>query len=197
MDNQQLIESLKAFKVSYGEYFKLFLDTYPLFTWKDENYGSNELFLKAIECQALASTFGETAKSRFDTIGFNKLFPFDNPVDWYNWEAFVKDNEVSHTIYATLAMRLDSEIQRMLFFAERDLLESYESLDSEQFLVSYLKYDCFHNSDLQNNLEVKHDEIENHKEIDESRAFDNLDRMQKQTSIWSNVINVLSKVVGF
>lgn len=115
MDNHQLIESVKAFKVSYGEYFKLFLDTYPLFTWKDDNYGSNELFLKAIECQALASTFGETAKSRFDTIGFNKLFPFDNPVDWYNWEAFVKDNEVSHTIYATLAMRLDSEIQRMLF----------------------------------------------------------------------------------
>ncbi|HHG3188259.1 TPA: hypothetical protein ACPVYD_004670 [Vibrio parahaemolyticus] len=62
MDNHQLIESVKAFKVSYGEYFKLFLDTYPLFTWKDDNYGSNELFLKAIECQALASTFGETAK---------------------------------------------------------------------------------------------------------------------------------------
>ncbi|AIW17255.1 hypothetical protein VITU102760_19775 [Vibrio tubiashii] len=196
MENQKLVESIKAFKEAYGDYFKLFLDTYPLLLKNKENFGCNELFLKAIECQALASTFGVVAKDRFNTIGFNQLVPFDNPVDWYNWKEFVVKNEISHTIYASLAIRLDSEIQRMLYLAENDLWKHYELLDSKQFLVSYLKYDCFQDKNIQVEDSESHDISADSSNSDEGRAFDNLDRMQKQTSIWSNVINVISKVVS-
>ena len=106
---------LETFQIAHDKYFDLLLKNYPTIPTKDPfaEFGPPELCDFAIEVQSCAISLGPKALERLYHLGFDILYPFDNIVDLYNWRAKVKKERIDHTIYSSIAIRIDAELKRM------------------------------------------------------------------------------------
>lgn len=143
MKQEKLLELVEKFQKSFDKYHLLFLENYPLFSRKEFDFGSRELNDLSVKCQAYITMLGKTAKARMNYIGFHQLFAFDNEVDWYSWRIWIKENEVNHTQYLSISVRIDTELKRMRTYLEEDMWEAYCSLSEDEYSVSYLRYEDF------------------------------------------------------
>jgi hypothetical protein len=207
-DLKRILEDLKSLD---DEYFKKFMEFYPLYLTKEKEgiFGPSELFEMAISAQVLLTELGDTAIARMKYLGFDLMYPFDNPVDWFNWKEEIQKNNVPQSVYFSISLRMSSEFNRMFQHVERDTWDVYCQLSGNEFLVSKERYkehfvaDKEIESPISSGLEAAVD-TRPHVHIDnfhysqevEKEAVDNLDRLQKHSSIWSNAINVATKLLG-
>jgi hypothetical protein len=203
--------ALKKFKELDGNYFKKFNEYYPLFLSEEKQgiFGPSELFEMALEAQVLVAILGDTAIRRMNYVGFDLLYPFNNPVDWYNWKEKIKERKVPQSIYFSIGIRISAEINRIEQFLEFDAWDSYSRLSSSDFSVSCDRY-IEHFQDPIPTKEVENpfpaDEMSkqtnihihnmNYNQDVESKAVSSLDKLHKSTGIWSNIANVASKIFG-
>ncbi|WP_371181106.1 hypothetical protein [Xanthomonas sacchari] len=140
MNRTEIICKLES---AHNEYFDLFLKNYPKQSDEDNyrDFGPAKLYELAIEVHACATALGPRAFERLHYVGLDFLYPFDNLVDFYSWRVNVKKNDVSHTIYAAIAIRIDSELQRMRRILELGGDIAYDALQKKAFLVSKNRYE--------------------------------------------------------
>lgn len=201
-------ETLNELRELQDQYFERFLKEFP-FLNKSGNIipcDSNSLFDLVIRAQVLVSILGETARKRLNHIGFDMLYPVDNSVDWYLWAVDVQENETSHTIYCSIAMRIDSELSRMAHFIEKTKWDEYQKLPSDEFLVSKSMYlsepQGIENSEKETS-QVTHGTQEinfNIENMHEKEAIATIEKVHKSSSISSNILNSISKaskLIGF
>ncbi len=209
---EKIAEILNEFKTLDDEYFKEFVEHYPepdIGIEKNE-FCPHELYEKAIEVQALLTMLGETATDRMKYIGFDLLYSFDNPVDWYNWKENIKKRKVPHSIYFSIAVRMESEIKRMQQYIKKNSWDTYCALSESDFLVSKERY-LVHFKDenmgkepqglsesLTSTEGVPHVYVENfHYDSGvEGEAVSTLGRLHKKSSILSNIVNIATKIGG-
>ncbi|NIC38633.1 hypothetical protein HBJ58_18325 [Halomonas desiderata] len=203
--------ALASLKELDARYFKKFNECYPLYVSEEAErvFGPSELYEMAIEAQVLLTLLGDTAKDRMNYIGFNMLYPFSNPVDWYSWKEKIKDRKVPQSIYFSIGVRMEAEFNRMEQFVERNAWEEYSKLSSSEFSVScgrYLEHfeDCsqkeeaedFPDADDRYGSSSIHIETFNYNQAVEKAAVNNLEKWHKNTGIWSNISNVAAKIFG-
>lgn len=206
--NREIINNIvDKFQSSLDQYHELFLHNYPLFSKKEFDFGSRELNDLGIQCQAYLSMLGATAKARMNFIGFQKFVAFDNEVDWYNWKIWIKENEISHTVYLSISMRIDTELKRMRVFLMEDAWESYCSLREDEHSVSYLRYEVFRpeeamlrdNSDDSSSISGCspniHVVVNNHHEKVEEKFHSNFEHVEKTTGTIANISTFLRQIL--
>ncbi|ENG7521923.1 hypothetical protein ABVD55_005160 [Vibrio harveyi] len=209
---EQLLENLRALRELENKYFQKFNQFYPTFVSKEQEgvFGPSELYEMAIEAQVLLASLGQTAVKRLNYVGFDLLFPFSNPVDWYNWKIMIKEKDISHTIYFSISTRVATEFQRIEMHLERKIWESYCQLSEAEFSVPKDRYSSVFSTENSHDQEcddtTSNDQAAvNHTHINinnlayndktETDAVDNLDKLNKSSGIWSNVANVASTVM--
>lgn len=211
---EQLLENLRALRELENKYFQKFNQFYPTFVSKEQEgvFGPSELYEMVIEAQVLLASLGQTAVKRLNYVGFDLLFPFSNPVDWYNWKIMIKEKDISHTIYFSISTRVATEFQRIEMHLERKIWDSYCQLSEAEFSVPKGRYSSVFSdgdspekesneatSNEKGSVNHTHININNlaYNDKTETDAVDNLDKLNKSSGIWSNVANVASTVMKF
>lgn len=195
---------LTAFQEAHDKYFRLLLKHYPLFS-KDgplEEFGPPELYDLAIEVHSCAIALGPKACERLCYLGLDLLYPFDNPVDHYNWRAQVKKERINHTTYASIAIRIDAELKRMRHIFSLDAEVAYAAMPTEKFLVSKERYKLIiapEERKQENNItapnasaSTMHIETVNVQYAADSQAVSKLEKLEKETAIGSNFSNIIT-----
>lgn len=198
------VSIIEAFQTAHDEYFRLFLKNYPSIPScaPFADFGPPELCNLAIEVHSCAIALGTSARERLLYLGLELLYPFDNPVDHFNWRAFVKNENINHTTYASIAIRIDSELKRMRRVFELGGEVSYDAVPSDIFLVSKTRYKLIEVSDGGNEGDNKYnqltppprmhiDTVNIHYAAD-SQAVSQLEKVEKGTAIGSNFSNIIS-----
>lgn len=195
---------LEIFQVAHDKYFRLLLEYYPLSSKNEpfDDFGPPELCDFAIEVHSCAIALGPKARERLCYLGLDLLYPFDNPVDLYNWRIRVKKENINHTTYASIAIRIDSELKRMrrIFSLEADA--AYEAVPTEEFLVSKVRYKL---AAAPEEIQDKDDhtapgtpppgmhiDTVNIQYAADSQAVTKLERLEKETTISANVSNIVA-----
>ena len=202
------LELLDLFQSAHDAYFRLLMQDYP--SERNEEIGSDfgtpELCELATEAHACAISLGSKALQRLNFVGFSDLYAFDNPVDMYNWRVKVRKDKINHTTYASIAIRIDSELKRLRRIAEFGGEAAYEALEVDELLVSKVRYQSLAGSHEKADSPAQgvsgstvniHTINMNHST--DSQAVGKLEEYEKRTTIWSNVsniINVLRSLVG-
>lgn len=198
------ISILEAFQVAHDKYFRLLLEHYPLIPKNEPlaDFGPPELCDFAIEVHSCAIALGPKARERLCYLGLDLLYPFDNPVDLYNWRVRVKEESIDHTTYASIAIRIDSELKRMrrVFSLEADA--AYEAVPTEEFLVSKARYKLAaapeeiqeknDHSPAEAPPPAMHIDTVNIQYAADSQAVNKLERLEKETTIGANFSNIIS-----
>ncbi|AWT15819.1 hypothetical protein DM611_16840 [Stenotrophomonas maltophilia] len=106
---------LNAFQNAHNEYFHLLMKHYPSGRQQDQDddFAAPRLYELAIEVHACSIALGPTPLKRLCALGLEQLYPFDNPVDIYTWRVEVRQKNIPHTLFASIAIRIDSELARM------------------------------------------------------------------------------------
>ncbi len=207
MNNEILDELTDCLK----EYFECFIKYYPdSLSQKDETiFGPNELYQLSIKAHCLRAMLGAECVKRLNHIGFDEYIPFDNPVDWYNWKIEINEKKIPRETYLSIGIRIDSELERLRFFIEREQFGSYENLSYGRYFVSKERY--FESSAKDNkqiheevNPQSKDGKIEscgnvantNNNATSEKEAISNLDKLHKKSSIITSWLNILAKLSG-
>lgn len=208
--SNSLVQNLKKLQELENEYFKLFNKFYP--TFYDESkggiFGPNELYEMAIEVEVLLTSLGPTAVKRLMYIGFDLLFPFNNPVDWFNWKTLIIEKNVSHTIYFSVSTRVATEFKRIELHLENDTWDNYCALSESEFSSSKERYkelffehknDCSESNIIEPPCsqpvhQININEITYNEKV-ESEAINNLEQLNQRTGVWSNVANVASTIM--
>ncbi|MEZ8778560.1 hypothetical protein AB6D85_13150 [Vibrio splendidus] len=206
----QLLENLKKLRCIENDYFSKFNEVYPTFVSKEQEgvFGPTVLYEMALEVQVIVASLGPTAVKRLNYIGFDLLFPFNNPVDWYNWKEMIKEKDINHTIYFSISTRVTTELKRIEMHLERKLWNDYCQLSDSEFSVSKERYSSVFIdnpirvldesiSDEPHEVNHTHININNlaYNEKSETEAVNHLDQLHKSTGVWSNIANVASKVL--
>jgi len=194
------IEVIELLQQAHDEYFGLLIKNYP--TQRDDDisgsFGPPEMCALAIEVHSCAIALGASALNRLNHIGLSDLYPFDNPVDFYGWREVVRKNKISHTIYASIAIRIDSELKRMRKVIEVGGSVSYEALPSDVFLVSKERYTALNpGADIRR---VDTPPLQGQTHIGtinittalDSAAVSKLEALEQKTTVWSNYSNIIS-----
>lgn len=208
MDKPSILDALQT---AHNEYFRLLLENYPLFP-KDSpfaDFGPPELCNLAIEVHSCAIALGPKARERLFHLGLDLLYPFDNPVDLFNWRVHVKKESIDHTTYASIAIRIDSELKRMRRVFELGGEAAYDALPDDAFLVSKTRYKsvgapCEENGyNDQSSSAVSspnmHIDTVNIQYAADSQAVSKLETLEKETTIganFSSIISVLRSLFG-
>lgn len=208
--SNSLVQNLKKLREVENEYFKLFNKFYPTFyvESKDGVFGPNELYEMAIEAEVLLTSLGPTAVKRLMYIGFDLLFPFNNPVDWFNWKTLIIEKNISHTIYFSISTRVATEFKRIALHLENDTWDNYCALNESEFSSSKERYkelffdhkkDCSESSVIdplcsQLVHQVNINELTYNEKV-ENEAINNLEQLNQRTGVWSNVSNVASTIM--
>lgn len=208
--SNSLVQNLKKLREFENEYFKLFNKFYPTFyvESKDGIFGPNELYEMAIEAEVLLTSLGPTAVKRLMYIGFDLLFPFNNPVDWFNWKTLIIEKNVSRTIYFSISTRVATEFKRIALHLENDTWDNYCELSESEFSSSKERYkelffdhkkDCFESSVIdplcsQPVHQININELTYNEKV-ENEAINNLEQLNQRTGVWSNVANVASTIM--
>lgn len=200
-----LINIVKSLQATHNRYFKLLIDTYPTLQKQGPaaDFGRSEQCELAIEAHACAIALGRTAWERLAYIGFDVLYPFDNPVDQYNWRVAVRNNRIDHAIYASVAVRVDAELKRLRRTIELGGEAAYNELPADALLVSKDRYAALSHTPTGNgtpprepqppqiNIQTVH--LTN---APDSQAVSRLEELETRTSIWSNVSNIATLLKG-
>ncbi len=135
MTKLHILDTLQA---AHNEYFNLLIKNYPTLPSEEPfaDFGPPELCQLALEVQSCVIALGPTALGRFVHIGLEVLYPFDNPVDIYNWRQHVRNDRIEHTTYASIAIRIDAEIKRLRRTLELGDETAYNALTLDVFLVA-------------------------------------------------------------
>lgn len=197
------IEIVDMLQTAHNGYFKMLMENYPSVRRDSEStfavFGPPELCELATEVHACAIALGKEARDRLLYVGLDVLYPFDNPVDLYNWRAHVLAKKIDHTVFASIAIRIDGELKRLRRALELGGENAYAGLAPEVLLVSKSRYQL--PSDVEkassdrthmppvttvniNHVSVKHP--------GDASAINDLEAFEKKTSVWSNVSNVIS-----
>lgn len=194
---------LDEFQTAHDKYFRLLMEHYPLIP-RDElfaDFGPPELCDLAIEVHSCAIALGPKARARLCYLGLDLLYPFDNPVDLYNWRARVKKENIDHTTYASIAIRIDSELKRMRRVFSFEGEAAYEAVPTEEFLESKARYNsivAFEEKNEGSNRPASgpaaemHIDTVNIRYAADSRAVSKLEKLEKETTIGSNVSNIIA-----
>ncbi|MFZ4550236.1 MAG: hypothetical protein ACOYNB_00300 [Aquabacterium sp.] len=197
------IEVVDLLQAAHNGYFKILMENYPSANRDDTHtfaaFGPPELCELATEVHACAIALGKEARDRLLYIGLDVLYPFDNPVDLYNWRSHVLAKKIDHTIYASIAIRIDGELKRLRRALELGGMQAYAGLAPDVLLVSKARYQS--PSDVErpstdraqvpsvttvniNHVSMKHP--------GDASAINDLEALEKKTSVWSNVSTVIS-----
>ena len=196
MDKAQIISGLQA---AHNEYFSLLMKHYPGFAHSHllADVGPPELCALAVEVQSSAIALGPRALARLNYIGLSVLYPFDNPVDLYNWRNYVQTNRIDHTTYASIAIRIDQELKRLSRVLELGGVASYEALSDDTFVVSKDRYAEFESKKSTQDKTGAAERPSVHigavnigNPVD-APAVAQLEELEKKTAVWSNVSNVV------
>jgi hypothetical protein len=196
MDKTQIISGLQA---AHNEYFSLLMKHYPGLVHNHllADFGPPELCELAVEVQSSAIALGPTALARLNYIGLTVLYPFDNPVDLYNWRSYVQTSRIDHTTYASIAIRVDQELKRLSRVLELGGVASYETLSDQMFVVSKDRYAEFGSktnaadeASAMGGPAVHIGAVNIGNPVD-APAVGRLEELEKKTAVWSNVSNVV------
>jgi hypothetical protein len=194
MDKLDISNLLQA---AHDKYFRLLMKNYPTLQNDDTfaDFGPPELCDLASEVQSCAIALGSTALARLNHVGLAVLYPFDNPVDLYNWRHHVKSNRIDHTTYASIAIRIDAELKRFRRTLQLGDQAAYDALSEDLFLVSKERYSpaqppAAHAQPRQS--PSFHIETLNITHAADSAAVSNLEAFEKKTTVWSNISNVIN-----
>lgn len=87
------IEVVDLLQAAHNDYFRMLMENYPSVSRNEAHsfaaFGPPELCELATEVHACAIALGKEARDRLFYIGLDVLYPFDNPVDLYNWRFHV------------------------------------------------------------------------------------------------------------
>lgn len=150
------LSTLEALQVVHDKYFNLMLEHYPLILREGTSakFGPEELCYLAIEAHCYAIALGSKALDRLFHLGFDLLYPFDNPVDHFNWREKVKLEKIDHTTYASIAIRIDAELKRIRRVHSLNAFSEYEAVPTEIFLVSKQRYTLLPSPDISESVHV-------------------------------------------
>lgn len=203
------VSIIEAFQTAHDEYFRLLLKHYPSIPSSAPfaDFGPPELCNLAIEVHSCAIALGTTARERLVYLGLELLYPFDNPVDHFNWRASVKKESINHTTYASIAIRIDSELKRMRRVFELGGDASYDAVPSDIFLVSKTRYKVNEVPDGGDGSDNNHNQLKsppsmhidtvNIQYAADSQAVSQLEKIEKGTTIGSNFSNIISALRVF
>lgn len=193
------ISIISKFKQAHNEYFKLLLETYPTKhpITEDSPFGNPRACELAIQTQSCLIVLGAGAQNRMITIGFDLLYPFNNIVDQYNWRSKVIKEEINFTTFASIAIRIDAEIQIMERTFEMDGHNQYNALSDEIFIKPKSRY-----LDLLSPTSTPTDKSPSTQSANQSRATGNTDNeaidriinFERRTNILSNIANLATTV---
>lgn len=206
MNKLSLLDALQA---AHDEYFRLLLENYPLIP-KDgpfADFGPPEICDIAIEVHSCAIALGPKARERLFYLGLDLLYPFDNPVDLFNWRVRVKKESIDHTTYASIAIRIDSELKRMRRVFELGGEAAYDAVPTNAFLVSKTRYKSIAMPEEGNggnnqsgptaSPQNMHIENVNIQYPADSQAVSKLETLEKETTIGANFSNIISVLRTF
>lgn len=198
------LEKLRKFKKTFDEYSDLFFKNHPDILVEESAFGPpRRIYDLAITAQAQLNSLGETAKKRFEYIGFNLVVPFDNPVEHYNWREFVKEKRIHNTIYLSIITRIDSEIERINKFIEHESFDMYNMLSESEYLTSKEKYDDLFNKITttdKTNIENTKKEVKsiNVNELNitiknEQKGLKLIEKLNNGSGLFANIASIISK----
>lgn len=201
MDRFKILDALQA---AHCRYFRLFLENYPQAsddtTFGD--FGLPGLCDLAIEVHSCAIALGLKARERLFYLGLDLLYPFDNPVDLYNWRVRVRTECIDRTTYASIGIRIDAEFGRMRRVFELGGEDAYDAVPTDVFLVSKMRYKCMAVPDEGNSQCGQsnatglspgiHIDTVNIPYAADLHAVSRLERLEKETAIGANFSNIVS-----
>lgn len=201
MDKISILDALQS---AHDDYFKVFLEHYPLIPRGAgfAEFGSPKIFDLAIEVHSCVIALGPTVRERLFYLGLDLLYPFDNPIDYFNWSLLVKKEKIDHTTYASIAIRIDSELKRIRKIFQLKCEGAYEMVPADAFLVSKMRYKAIAASDggevggnkpsSQQLVPSMHIDTVNIQYPADAQAVSKLEKLEKETTIGSNVSNIIS-----
>ncbi|RJF96512.1 hypothetical protein D3870_18860 [Noviherbaspirillum cavernae] len=198
------VSILDAFQAAHNKYFSLLLEHYPLFSKNGPHteFGPPELCDFAIEVHSCAIALGPKARERLCYLGLDLLYPFDNPVDLYNWRVRVKKENIDHTTYASIAIRIDSELKRIRRVVALKGDAAYETVPTEEFLVSKERYKSIASPEEKREERdqstpggsppTMHIDMVNIQYAADSQAVSKLEKLEKETTIGANFSSIIT-----
>lgn len=201
------ISIIEKFQSAHDHYFDLLTKHYPSIPTDAPfaDFGPPELCSLAIEVHACVIALGATARERLCYLGLDFLYPFDNPVDLFNWRVLVKKEKIEHSTYASIAIRIDSELKRLRRVLELGGEASYANTPTEAFLISKSRYKAIASTSAidkdaaappapqSSPPATQIGTVNNYYYPADSTAVNQLEKLEKGTSIWSNI----STIAGF
>ena len=193
-------------------YFQIFIECYPdSHTVRDRGvFGPDELYQLSIKAHCLRAMLGSDCVNRLEYIGFDEYISFDNPIDWYNWAAFTRENKIPREKYLAIGIRIDSELKRLRFFAERESLEQYGNLSYGPYMIPAIISEPQNKTASDSSVKLDSDSEKNREQHGvfignihvnysaehEKEAIDNLDKLHKKSSIVTSWLSLLTKPFG-
>lgn len=191
MDKKNILHKLKQ---AHDEYFKLLLDTYPTKhpITEDSSFGNPRSCELAVEAQSCLVALGVGAQNRMIAIGFDILYPFNNIVDQYSWRKNVIAKDVSFTNFASIAIRLDAEIQIIENILEMDAGDQYDIFPTGMFIESKSRYlEAKYAAETTNSDLLSGSGTQDHATNNvDSEAVGSLIEHERKTNIMSNYANL-------
>jgi len=202
-------EILDVFQAAHDDYFRVMLKHYPSFSTGKifEEFGPSELCDLAIQVHACAIALGASVRNRLLYLGLDLLYPFDNPVDMYNWRVRVKAEKIDHSTYASIAIRIDAELKRLRQVLAFGMDGTYDTLPEDTFLVSKQRYSLSEAKETPREADKPLQQVSQNTHIEtvnvhypaDAQAVSKLEKLEKETTIgsnFSNIVSVLKTLIG-
>jgi hypothetical protein len=197
------IDILNNFKRAHDEYFKLFLSTYPTTPPITEHsgFGDPHTCELATEAHACLIALGSSAQNRMIRLGFDLLYPFNNIVDQYNWRSKIISNEISFTTFASIAIRIDSEIEIIEKIISMKHFENYEAIPETLFTQSKSRYTLTTSPHVDLDIDLKpptsDGSPDNIKKEADAEAINQIKKIEQKSNILSNLATVATSIKTF
>lgn len=194
------IDILTNFKQAHDEYFKLLLSTYPtkLPITEQSRFGDPHACELATEAQACLIALGSSAQNRMLRLGFDLLYPYNNIVDQYNWRSKIISDETNFTTFASIAIRIDSEIEIIKRIILMECFENYDMASETLFTQSKSRYTLTISPNVDPGSNVKQlisDGSPGHiiKDAD-TEAINQIKEFEQKSNILSNLVTVATSI---
>lgn len=194
------VEVLKKLKLAHDEYFKLLLSTYPTKPPISENsgFGDPRACELAIEAQACLIALGSSAQNRMVRLGFDLLYPYNNIVDQYNWRTKIISDNTSFTTFASIAIRIDSEIDIIEKLISMERSENYDAIPESLFTQSKSRYTLTTSKNIAPHINlpppISDGSPDLIKEDADAEAINQIKKLEQNSNILSNLVTVATSI---
>lgn len=194
------IEIVKKFKSAHDAYFKLLVENYPTTSpvTEDSRFGKPQACELATEAQACLIALGTSAQNRMIRLGFDLLYPYNNIVDQFNWRSKIISEDISFTTFASIAIRIDSELQIIEKLIAMESCEKYDAIPEILFTQSKSRYTVVTspntNTDINQPLSPPDGNPDRIKEDADAEAVNQIKEFEQKTNILSNLASVATTV---